>query len=51
MWIGGVGWAAAACAGVMVGTTVSGHLAAQSQADAVIEQALLGGIDETEVLG
>ena len=50
-WIGGVGWAAAACAGVMVGATVSGHLAAQSQADAVLEQALLGGLDDTEVLG
>jgi len=51
LWIGGVGWAAAACAGVMVGTTLSGHLATQAQADAVLEQALLGGIDETEVLG
>ena len=51
LWIGGAGWAAAACAGVMVGATVSGHLAAQSQADAVLEQALLGGLDDTEVLG
>ena len=52
LWIGGVGWAAAACAGVMVGTTLTSHLAAQSQADAVLEQALLGGgLDETEVLG
>lgn len=51
LWIGGVGWAAAACAGVMVGTTLSGHLATQSQADAAVEQAMLGGFDETEVLG
>lgn len=51
LWIGGVGWAAAACAGVMVGTTLSGHLTAQSQADAVVEQAMLGGFDETEILG
>jgi len=52
LWIGGVGWAAAACAGVMVGTTLTSHLATQAQADAVLEQALLGGgIDETEVLG
>lgn len=51
LWIGGAGWAAAACAGVMVGATWSGHLTAQSQADAVLEQALLGGIDDTEVLG
>lgn len=51
LWIGGVGWAAAACAGVMVGATFSSHLATQTQADAVVEQALLGGYDETEVLG
>ena len=51
LWIGGVGWAAAACAGVMVGTTLSGHLAVQSQADAAVEQAMLGGFDESEVLG
>ena len=51
LWIGGAGWAAAACAGVMVGTTLSSHLATQAQADAVLEQALLGGIDEIEVLG
>ena len=51
LWIGGVGWAAAACAGVMVGTTLSGHLAARIQADAVLEQAMAGGLDETEVLG
>ncbi len=51
LWIGGVGWAAAACAGVMVGATLSGHLTAQSQADAAVEQAMLGGFDETEVLG
>ncbi len=51
LWIGGAGWAAAACAGVMVGTTLSGHLATQAQADAVIDQALLSGFDETEVLG
>ena len=51
LWIGGAGWAAAACAGVMFGASLSGHLAAQSQADAVINQAMLGGIDDTEVLG
>ena len=51
LWIGGVGWAAAACAGVMVGTTLSSHLTAQSQADAVFDQAMLGGLDDTEVLG
>ena len=50
LWIGGAGWAAAACAGVVFGANLGGHLAAQSQADAVLEQAMLS-FDETEVLG
>lgn len=51
LWIGGAGWAAAACAGVVFGTNLGGHLAAQSQADAVLDQAMLSGFDEVEVLG
>lgn len=51
LWIGGAGWAAAACAGVVFGAGLSGHLAAQSQAEAVIDQAMLVGFDETEILG
>lgn len=50
LWIGGASWAAAACAGVVYGANLSGHLAAQSQADAVLDQAMLS-FDETEVLG
>ena len=45
------GWAAAACAGVVFGTTLSSHLATQSQAEAVVDQAMLVGFDETEILG
>ena len=51
LWIGGAGWAAAACAGVVFGTTLSSHLATQSQAEAVVDQAMLVGFDETEILG
>ena len=51
LWIGGAGWAAAACAGVVFGANLGGHLATQAQADAVLDQAMLGDFDETEVLG
>ncbi len=51
LWIGGAGWAAAACAGVVFGTTLGGQMAADSQAFAVLDQALAGGLDDTEVLG
>ncbi len=51
MWLGGAGWAAAACAGVVFGTNLGGHLADQRQAEAVIDQAMLGGFDEMELLG
>jgi hypothetical protein len=51
LWIGGAGWAAAACAGVVFGANLGGHLATQAQADAVLDQAMLSGFDETEVLG
>ena len=42
---------AAACAGVMFGVTLSDRLTADVQADAVLYQATLSGIDDTEVLG
>lgn len=51
LWIGGAGWAAAACAGVVFGTTLTSHLATQAQAEAVVDQAFLTGFDEAEVLG
>jgi len=47
----GAGLMAAACAGVMFGVTLSDRLTADVQADAVLYQATLSGIDDTEVLG
>ena len=50
-WLSGAGWAAAACAGVIAGQTMTTHLTADAQADAVLYQASLSGVDDTEVLG
>lgn len=50
-WIGGVGWAAAACAGIVFGTTLGSQMAAEQQTDLVLEQALVTGLDDTTVLG
>jgi len=47
----GAGWAAAACAGVAAGVMLTGHLTADAQADAVLYQASLLAVDDTEVLG
>lgn len=47
----GAGWAAAACAGIVAGVIMTGHLTADAQADAVLYQASLLGMDDTEVLG
>ncbi len=47
----GAGWAAAACAGVAAGVMLTGHLTADVQADAVLYQASLMAVDDTEVLG
>jgi len=47
----GAGWAAAACAGVAAGVMMTTHLTADAQADAILYQASLMGVDDTEVLG
>jgi hypothetical protein len=47
----GAGWAAAAAAGVVAGVMLTGHVTADVQADAVLYQASLTGMDDTEVLG
>jgi hypothetical protein len=47
----GAGWAAAACAGVAAGVLMTTHLTADAQADAVLYQASLSTVDDTEVLG
>lgn len=49
-WIGGVGWAAAACAGVVFGTSLGGQIAAERQTDLVLEQAMVTGIDDTSLV-
>lgn len=50
-WLSGGAFAAAACAGVIAGQTLTAHLTADAQADAVLYQASLTGVDDTEVLG
>ena len=47
----GAGWAVATCAGVVAGVMLTSHLTADAQADAVLYQASLLGVDDTEVLG
>lgn len=47
----GAGWAAAACAGVVAGLVLTHTLTADVQADAVIYQASLNGLDDLDVLG
>jgi hypothetical protein len=47
----GAGWAVAACAGVVAGVMMTTHLTADAQADAVLYQASLLAVDDTEVLG
>lgn len=47
----GAGWAAATCAGVAAGVMLTGYITADAQADAVLYQASLLGVDDTEVLG
>ncbi|KQY80571.1 hypothetical protein [Brevundimonas sp. Root1423] len=47
----GAGWAVAACAGVAAGVMLTTHLTADAQADAVLYQASLMAVDDTEVLG
>ena len=47
----GAGWAAAACAGIVAGVIMTGHFTADARADAVLYQASLLGMDDTELLG
>lgn len=51
LWLGGAGWAAAACAGVILGTTLSGQRDLERQIEAVLEESTLSGLDDTAVLG
>ncbi len=47
----GAGWAAAACAGMVAGVMMTSYLTADAQAEAVLYQASLLGVDDAEVLG
>ena len=47
----GAGWAAAACAGIVAGVIMTSHVTADARADAVLYQASLLGMDDTELLG
>lgn len=47
----GAGWAAAACAGVAAGVLLTGQGIWAAEADAVLFQASLVALDDTEVLG
>ncbi len=47
----GAGGAAAACAGIVAGVMMTTYLTADAQADAILYQATLLGVDDAEVLG
>lgn len=47
----GAGWAVAACAGVAAGVIMTSHMTADAQADAILYQSTLQGVDDSEVLG
>lgn len=47
----GAGWAAATCAGIVAGVMMTTWLTADAQAEAVLYQAFLPGVDDAEVLG
>ena len=51
VWASGFGWAAAACAGVVFGLATNHQTDTVRQADAVLYQASLVGLDDEEVLG
>lgn len=51
LWIGGAGWAAAACAGMVFGTTLSRQMVLEKQVDLLIEETAVTSFDETGWLG
>lgn len=50
LWIGGAGWVAAACAGVVFGVTLSRDLASEQQVEQVLNEAIAPALDDTEWL-
>lgn len=51
VWFSGAGWAAACAAGVVAGMNLSSPFVSAVEADAVLYQATLEAMDDTEVLG
>lgn len=43
------GWAAAACAGVVAGVNLTGHLSADARTEAVLTQFQMAAVDDNEV--
>lgn len=50
-WLSGAGWAAATCAGLAAGVLLTAQMTQDLRADAVLYQASLMAVDDTEVLG
>jgi len=50
-WMSTVGWAGAACAGVVFGLNLTTSQMAEAQIEAVLNQSALAGVDDEEVLG
>lgn len=50
-WLSGAGWAAATCAGLAAGVMLTTQMTQDLRADAVLYQASLFAVDDTEVLG
>jgi hypothetical protein len=51
LWVGAAGWAAAACAGIAFGMSLTSDFERQVQLDVVLDQASVGGLDDEAVLG
>lgn len=51
LWVGGAGWAVAACAGIAFGMSLTNDFERQVLLDVVLEQAAVGGLDDEAVLG
>lgn len=50
-WLSGAGWAAATCAGLAAGVILTTQMTQDLRADAILYQASLMAVDDTEVLG
>jgi hypothetical protein len=51
LWIGGTGWAAAACAGVVFGVTLTAPKTVEPEVDILLDAAAVTGLEDPEWLG